>query len=74
MYLPRHWESGFLSDFTLIYIFFFSSFGEWFVIWASWEGLIFAFFYFILFFYPDLCLLYVLIGLMRDVCIYPASL
>lgn len=23
MYLPRHWESGFLSDFTLIFFFFF---------------------------------------------------
>lgn len=58
MYLPRHWESGFLSDFTLIYIlFFFSSFGEGFVIWASWEGLISAFFLF-QFFIPILIHVY----------------
>ena len=73
MYLPRHWESGFLSDFTLIYIIIFSSFGERFVIWASWEGLNSAFFS-IFFSYRDLCLLYVLIGLMCDVCTYSASL
>jgi hypothetical protein len=71
MYLPRHWESGFLRDFTLIYVIFLS-FGEGCVIWASWEGLISAFLS--LFFYPDLCLLYVLIGLMCDVCTYPVSL